>query len=309
MSGSPPDRPGRPDRLGPRALEQLVQRIGCIAGAEWVASTDSTQRFAKRFAAPRGPGLGEAYLVVADEQTAGTGRRGSAWHSPRGAGLWLSLLLCSARPRAEWPALTALIALAARDGVHRWAPGRVGLKWPNDLVVRDRKLAGVLAEALPAASGTTPGGCIVLGLGINVTQPPEAFPPELRGRAISVAELAGGAVDRLALLDAVLDSLAARWAAFERGGPRTLAHALREASVLLGRRVVVGRAAGGGPARAGRVVGLGPIGELQVRDEEGRLHTIASGHVLRVDPPLEEPAGEDPPPRDRSPRDRSPEEG
>ncbi len=345
MSASPNESR---DGLGPRALERIAEGSGYIVKARWVPSTDSTQRLAKELAgvssvavgraddgdveAVGGPAPGKAYLVVADEQTAGAGRRGNVWHSPKGAGLWFSLVLSSARPRAEWPVLTSLVALAARDGVNRWAPGEAGLKWPNDLYGRGRKLAGVLAEALAgtgaatesgaatgtgaatgsgaatgtgaatgsgaatesgAATGTGAGGLIVLGLGINVAQSRDDFPPDLRGRAISVAELAGRSVDRTELLAAILASLADRWAAFERGGPGTLRPALREASLLMGRRVVIGPTGEAAPAdrrqvRAGRVVDLGPVGELRIRDDDGAAHTIASGYVLRVDPPLEE---------------------
>ena len=325
MSGSPNDNR---DGLGPRALERIAERSGYIVKARWVPSTDSTQRLAKELAgvsgvpdgradvsageAVGGPAPGKAYLVAADEQTAGVGRRGNLWHSPQGAGLWFSLVLSSARPRSEWPVLTSLVALAARDGVNQWAPGEAGLKWPNDLYARGRKLAGVLAEALTgsgaggvtgtgaesggasgAASGTGSGGLIVLGLGINVAQSRDDFPPDLRGRAISVAELAGRSVDRMALLAAILASLADRWAAFERGGPGTLRPVLHEASLLMGRRVVIGPTEEAPPGdtrqvHAGRVVGLGPVGELRIRDDDGAAHTIASGYVLRVDPPLEE---------------------
>ena len=301
MSGSPNDNR---DGLGPRALERIAERSGYIVKARWVPSTDSTQRLAKELAgvsgvpdgradvsageAVGGPAPGKAYLVAADEQTAGVGRRGNLWHSPQGAGLWFSLVLSSARPRSEWPVLTSLVALAARDGVNRWAPGEAGLKWPNDLYARGRKLAGVLAEALAGS-----GGLIVLGLGINVAQSRDDFPPDLRGRAISVAELAGRSVDRMALLAAILASLADRWAAFERGGPGTLRPVLHEASLLMGRRVVIGPTEEAPPGdtrqvHAGRVVGLGPVGELRIRDDDGAAHTIASGYVLRVDPPLEE---------------------
>src|SRR5262249_40520503 len=132
----------------------------------------------------------EGFIVVADEQTAGRGRRGRTWFSPPGAGLYVSVVLAPATARVDPARATLLTTLCAGvalvEGVER-APGlRADLKWPNDLHVSRRKLAGILAEGA--------GNTVVLGYGVNVAT--AALPPELRERATSLETELGRSVDR-----------------------------------------------------------------------------------------------------------------
>ena len=152
-------------------------------------------------------------VVVADQQTAGRGRRGHGWFSPPGSGLYVSVVLAPATARADPARATMLLTLAAgvaiAEGVERAAGLTVDLKWPNDLMVAGRKLGGILAEG----SGDT----VVLGYGINVLE--TAFPPELANRATSLESALGRVVTREAALarrsprcrSAYDDSLAGRF--------------------------------------------------------------------------------------------------
>ncbi len=172
------------------------------------AAVDSTQAVARRLAEA---GASEGTLVVADFQRAGRGQRGRSWTAPAGAGLLLSVVLRPPLAPARWPALTLLAAGAVVDAVARVAPGvRAEIRPPNDVFAGGRKLAGILAESVVG-----PRPFVVLGIGINVGQRPEDWPAELRGRAVSLAEL-GAPVGRPALLAALLDRLAERYAAFVR---------------------------------------------------------------------------------------------
>ena len=168
-------------------------------------------------------GARHGVVVVADEQTAGRGRRGATWQSPAGAGLYFSFI---ARPRDA--AATSLVTLAAgvavREGIERASGLAADLKWPNDLIVGTRKLAGILAEGVGIGS---PGAAVVIGVGVNVQ--PAAYPPEVAARATSIEGELGRSIDRDALLADILDALWNRLAALERR-PGDILQAWRAAS-------------------------------------------------------------------------------
>ena len=147
---------------------------------------------------------------MADEQTAGRGRRGREWFSPPGSGLYVSIVLTPGRARHQPARATMLLTLAAgvalAEAVETATALRVDLKWPNDLFVARRKLAGILAEAAGVERAPQP---VVLGYGINIS--PMAYPPELRDRATSLESEAGRPVDRALVLVETLAAVARRY--------------------------------------------------------------------------------------------------
>jgi BirA family biotin operon repressor/biotin-[acetyl-CoA-carboxylase] ligase len=144
-------------------------------------------------------------VVVAGHQTAGRGRRGHGWFSPPGSGLYVSVVLAPATARVDPPRATMLLTLAAgvaiAEGIEAATGLAVDLKWPNDLFVSGRKLAGILAEG--------GGETVVLGYGINVLE--TAFPPALQERATSLQTELGRVVDRDVVLDETLAALSSRY--------------------------------------------------------------------------------------------------
>src|ERR1044071_10154085 len=149
-------------------------------------------------------GAEEGLAIVADEQPAGRGRLQRAWSSPKGAGLYFSILLRPQIPVDQWPLITFAAALAVGDALHEAAGVQTDIKWPNDLLSGERKICGILAEAID----TPDGRAVIVGIGINLTQ--DAFPPELIDVATSVAEASGRPVDLDQILTALLDALS-RW--------------------------------------------------------------------------------------------------
>jgi BirA family biotin operon repressor/biotin-[acetyl-CoA-carboxylase] ligase len=185
----------------------------------WLQSTPSTMDVALKLA---NDGARAGVVVVADEQTAGRGRRGSSWSSPPGAGLYLSYI---ARPKFDRLALLTLAAgVAVRDGVTAATGLAPDLKWPNDLIVGRRKLAGILAEGV--AIGTA-DQAVVIGVGVNVQ--PAAYPPDVAARATSLEGELGRPIDRSLLLTEILVSLSARLALLEHS-PGDILQAWRAAS-------------------------------------------------------------------------------
>src|ERR1044072_3617553 len=144
-------------------------------------------------------GAAEGLVIVADEQTAGRGRLERAGSSPKGAGLYCSILLRPLIPVDQWPLITFAAALAVGDALQQAADVQTDIKWPNDLLSGERKICGILAEAID----TPAGRAVIVGIGINLTQ--YAFP-----EATSVSQPTGARPDPDAILAFLLYALA-RW--------------------------------------------------------------------------------------------------
>jgi BirA family biotin operon repressor/biotin-[acetyl-CoA-carboxylase] ligase len=233
----------------------------------WFTALDSTNRYLVDEAAA---GARAGIVAVADEQTAGRGRLGRTWVAPSGASLLVSVLLDAAGPAEERHLVLVAAALAAIDAVDQHCGFRARLKWPNDLVVGDRKLAGLLAEAAP--------GLIVVGMGLNVEW--TEFPPEIASTA-TACNLEGRAAPRDELLLTWLRELDRRLRALAADGPASLRPDNEAASATLGRAVRVERAR---DVLEGTAIALTDLGHLVVRTDDGVVHTLSAGDVIHLRP-------------------------
>ncbi len=247
-------------------IDGLLSRRGLDVPVSYAAVTESTQddaRTALTAGAPHGA------LFVAERQRRGRGRHGRRWQSGAGALLFSTVLRDAWTSGPEWPAVAAAVALLSAIEIETGVA--LEIKWPNDLVLGERKAAGVLIEAA--------GADAVLGVGLNVNDAPGIAAGVA---AVSLAEIAGKRFDRAAVLAGALTRILQTVAlpAAARGG----VHAIWETrSAVRGRRVEL---SGVGWRRAGQVEGFGPNGELLLRTGDGALETIASGDVtLRTRPP------------------------
>jgi BirA family biotin operon repressor/biotin-[acetyl-CoA-carboxylase] ligase len=218
-------------------------------------------------------------VVVADFQSEGRGRLGRRWEAPRGRCLLASVLL---RPLAEpgrLYACTAAVALALADACCALAGVDPELKWPNDLLVEGRKLAGVLAESDPRAPGGRPGSvAVVVGVGCNIDW-------EEAPGATCLAAHAAAPPRRDALLDAWLDALAPRASLLDAdAGRRAIVGQLKERCVTLGQRVQVQRAGGDSPL-VGLATGIEDDGRLVVAPDDGAgTVAVSVGDVVHLRP-------------------------
>jgi BirA family biotin operon repressor/biotin-[acetyl-CoA-carboxylase] ligase len=208
-------------------------------------------------------------VVVADHQTAGRGRLGRTWEAPPGSSLLLTVLLRPALDAARLHLVTFAVALAAADACGAVAGFTPQLKWPNDLVVGDRKLAGILAEASFDGARVR---WVVVGLGVNVNWPAD-LPAELAGTAVAANHLAARPVDRERLLTEVLDRLAVRYTSLDAA-----VEDYRARCVTIGREVRVELP---DEMLTGRAVDVDGDGHLLV-DTEGGVRVIAAGDVVHV---------------------------
>ncbi len=230
-------------------------------------SVSSTQRWARDWAQM---GARDGLIIIAREQTAGRGRMERVWES-RPGGLYLSLLLRPAIPVARANQLTMLVSLAAIDACQQVAGVQAAPKWPNDLLLADKKLAGVLTE-LESSDGRL--RFAVIGLGLNVNNVFDGSP--LADIATSLRMTTGRGYDVDAVAAAFIEALGERYEAFRAGvSPhRDWAAHLQP----LGRRVRV-HLPRQAPLR-GLAEDVSPEGALLVRDDAGALHTVWAGDVV-----------------------------
>jgi BirA family biotin operon repressor/biotin-[acetyl-CoA-carboxylase] ligase len=177
--------------------------------------TDSTNTQARRLGAEH---PGEPLLVTAAEQSAGRGRNGRTWHSPMG-GAWLSVAWPRRRPAAAYAAVGLVAAAAVRRALVDAAPEvaeRLRIKWPNDLLLDDDKVAGILCEQ--SADGTGGPGVLIVGVGVNVDFDPATLPEGLRRPASTLSAALGRSVPVEPIVEAVALRLAEALTTFETDG-------------------------------------------------------------------------------------------
>lgn len=260
-----------PDRLHP---DDLVSRLGPtrIVGRqihvfqETTSSSDVLERLARQDA-PDGT------VVFAESQTRGRGRLGRQWISPSGKGLWFSVLLRPPlRPQAV-TRLTLVAAVALARAIAAEVPLTPSIKWPNDILLHDRKLAGILTELTAELDSVRH---VTLGIGINVNQTAEAFPPELQTLATSLRLELGRPADRPSLAAAVLRELDTAYAQFLDHRFPELAEEWSSRCSTLGRQVSV---LNGSRRIVGRAEAIDEEGALLLRTDHGLLERITGGDV------------------------------
>lgn len=239
---------------------------------EWLSSTESTNTEILNRAREGAP----AWTVVAAEsQSHGRGRLSRSWHSPAGEGLYFSILL---RPHLSFD-LLSLITLAAAVALCRGVEAVCGIslaiKWPNDLLLDQRKLGGILTETELAAGADRP--VVIVGIGINVTTPKAHLPSPDTGQATSLLINTGKRYSRRELLGAVVREMQAVMAALEQGDRKGVLAQWRARDGLLGRTLTWVSTTG--DRVTGEAMGIDDNGRYQVRDRTGTCHEVLSGDL------------------------------
>lgn len=262
MRSSPSDHDGGADFAA--ALERVRPRLHRLGDPlRWFSTIGSTNDVAAAIGS-------EGAVVVADHQTGGRGRRGHTWFSPPGSGLYVSVVLTPGAARAEKDRAVVVLTLAGgvavAEGIEAATGLRPHLKWPNDLFVGRRKLAGILAEA--------EAGQVTLGYGVNIG--PTAYPPELGDRATSLESELGRSVDRELVFAETLASLDARYRDLLDGRIDAILDAWRErAPGCRGAKVAWTTTAG---PQVGYTAGIDDRGALLVRVGD-RVERIVAGEL------------------------------
>lgn len=260
---------GAPDFLSRETVEQYLHRTR--ENLHVLETVDSTNSFCRRLALEGAP---DGTAVLADCQTAGRGRRGRSFQSPAGKGLFFSILWRPDCAPEELLPLTALSAVAVCRAIQRVTGVRPQIKWPNDLVLGGRKLAGILTEmSLEGESGHV--SHVVVGIGINVHQQPEDFAGEVADIATSLDLSLDGRVCRAQLAAALLEEMDYLRREVLFAPERWLAD-YRAACLNVGRTVRLLR---GDTRETVQALRIDERYGLVVRHEDGSEETVRSGEV------------------------------
>jgi BirA family biotin operon repressor/biotin-[acetyl-CoA-carboxylase] ligase len=249
------------------ALARAGRRLGPFEhGLSWYEQIGSTNDVA---IAAAEAGASEGLVVAANAQSAGRGRAGRSWSSPAGAGLYVSVVLQPARQ--SLPLLTIAAGVAIAEGIQAATGLDACVKWPNDIYVGSRKLAGILAEAGSSAVGVDH---VVLGFGINVRR--SAYHPDVTARATSIESELGRSVDRGLVLAECLVALTNRYRMLQSGAAADVISAWRRrAAMHMGRAVEWD---GDRSARRGIAHDIDATGALLVRVDD-QIVRVISGEV------------------------------
>jgi BirA family biotin operon repressor/biotin-[acetyl-CoA-carboxylase] ligase len=262
---------GAPDLLLIQEIgDGLATRVFGRTLTRYFEQTDSTNLRAKELAAQGAP---EGTLVVAEQQTHGKGRRQRVWFSPMRQGIYASLVLRPAIAPTEAPRMTLLAAVAAADALLALTPLEVTIKWPNDILVCNKKIAGILTEI---STGMDAVDYMVVGLGLNVNIPEGNFPEAIRTQATSILTETGAVFLRSPLLRRYLESFEHYYDVMSDQGFDPVLRRWKALTSMLGRRVRVDMI---GEHLTGEVSDFDEDGFMIIRDEGGRSVRIFSGDV------------------------------
>lgn len=254
-------------------LDDVLHRPGSGTWARTVTPleiTDSTNRVALEQGATGRHG----HLVIAEAQTAGRGRWGRAWSSEPGMNLLVSFILRPVEPPQRWTWIPLAAGVAVADTADTLLAGAVArVKWPNDVRIAGRKVAGVLTEARIESSGREPG-TVVVGIGLNVNQ--RNFDRAAGLHATSLATELGHDLDRAVVLSLLCDRLE-EWVSIALEDPPSIRTMVESRLEGVGREVSVSPREGSEPV-AGILLGIDGTGNLQVETDSG-TRTFASGEV------------------------------
>ncbi len=234
--------------------------------------TDSTNAVALKLAAE---GAEHGTVVVAEEQTAGRGRLGRAWFSEKSSGIYTSIILRPPLAPAAAPVLTLMAGLAAQKAVSAVAGLAVDIRWPNDLLVKRKKVCGILTEMSAEVDRLH---AVVLGIGINVNH--NVMPPELENIATSLRMEAHRGISRIQVLVTMLREIERHYQLLLKNGNKAITERWEGASTFAhGKRVRVATAAGEALATT---TGLDPSGALKIQYDDGRQESLVAGEVVEV---------------------------
>ena len=259
-----------PDLLLPSEIQIGLDTQIIGKEMDYYPSVDSTNRVAKRLAYHGAP---EGTIVVAEEQNGGKGRLDRNFYSPRGKGIWFSVVLRPNHLPKDAPKYTLMAAVAVAEAMTRFNL-RAEIKWPNDIMFDGRKIVGILTEMTGEIGRII---YIVVGIGINVNISRDEFPEEIRSVAASLSEMNGAPLSRVEFFRAVLEEFDKIYIEVSKSGFDKVIERWKKYNITLGKNVRV-ISASDGESFTGKAIDLDANGALVVETEKG-LQTVYAGDV------------------------------
>ena len=270
------DRKGEPavSADAPLDIDEIRQRCAArkLGGKfHYLTDVDSTNSYARGLAET---GAAEGEVVLAEAQRNGRGRLGRRWISPANVNLYLSIILRPQLPPAQAPQITLMAAIALVETLQSFLPVSPVIKWPNDVLVGDKKIGGILSEIACDARRVE---FVILGIGVNINYPVALMPEELCDCATSVYEWRGEIVSRERVLERLIHDLDRCYGKLQDCGFAALAPFWQAHFGLRGRRVRVELLE---QVAVGTALGIDEEGALILQDDRGEMQKIIAGDVI-----------------------------
>lgn len=257
------------DTLNSEALGVELKESSLVKEIKHFGSIDSTNTYAKEVASK---GAEEGTLIISDEQVMGRGRLGRSWTSPKGTGIWMSLVLRPDIEPVHAAKMTQIAAAAMNEAISKTTGLSAGIKWPNDIIVNRKKVCGILTE-MSAELNTV--NYIVVGIGVNVNV--EAFPQDIKETATSLKIESGQTVRRKDVVVEFLHQFETFYKAYiEEGNLEKTLDYCRQHSVTIGQKV---RVIHKNETLYGEAIDLNQDGELLVKFDDGEIKPVFYGEV------------------------------
>lgn len=231
---------------------------------------DSTNNRARVLASE---GYPEGTIVVAEMQTAGRGRRGRSWYSPVNQGIYVSVILRPMLPLKEISRVSLVIAAAVAETLESELNLQPRIKWPNDILIDNKKIAGILSEAVTDMDGVE---YIVAGIGLNINNHAQDFPTDFRTIATSALAEHDRPGSRIKVLQSLLLHLESNYKQLVAGNFAKILEKAKRLSMVIGQEVRLDTVNG---FTVGQAIDIDDSGFLLVRDQQGTIHTVMSGEI------------------------------
>ncbi|MCH7689835.1 MAG: biotin--[acetyl-CoA-carboxylase] ligase [candidate division Zixibacteria bacterium] len=235
-------------------------------------SLKSTNDIASQMAAT---GAAEGTVITAEKQTLGRGRLGRSWHSPEKVGAYISIIITPKMSPEKAPGLSVMTALAAAETFEKYCPGKVRIKWPNDVLIGNRKVAGVLTELYTKNNKID---YVIVGIGININQKQTDFPQTIRKLATSLRQVSGKKINRAELTAEFLQHFEKEYKSYPKSQLGGSLKRIRAYSSLLGQTIILKT---GDKSLTGQAIDIDKTGALIV-EVNGEKVTVSGGEVTVV---------------------------
>jgi BirA family biotin operon repressor/biotin-[acetyl-CoA-carboxylase] ligase len=234
---------------------------------------ESTNISAKVKASPRVVGINEGTIIIAERQSAGKGRLGRRWFSPVG-GIWLSIILYPQLSPSYIPRITLMTAVAIVKAIERCAQIKAQIKWPNDILINEKKVCGILTEMSAELDMIN---WVVVGIGINVNVDHREFPEDIQEKIISLQEFLGKEISRVRLAQILLEEFEKYYERLKRREFFSILKEWKLYSHTLGKKIKINI---GEKVVSGEAINVNEEGALILKKEDGELEKIISGTII-----------------------------
>jgi BirA family transcriptional regulator, biotin operon repressor / biotin---[acetyl-CoA-carboxylase] ligase len=259
-----------PDKVTENEIQFGLQTKRLGQTIYYEESVESTQKIAHRLSYE---GYPEGTLVISEEQVAGRGRMTRSWYSPKYTGIWMSLILRPNLPPQKAPQFTLIAAVAISQAIEEISGIEAEIKWPNDILIRGKKVTGILTELQADADKIH---SIIIGMGVNVNQSSTDFAADIKPIATSIAIEAKKKIPRAQLVRRILEKLEIYYDLYMEEGFRPIKLMWESRAVSIGKNIIARTING---TIEGKALGITDEGILQLEDAQGIIHHIYSADI------------------------------